>query len=361
MLEKLTESLPGMVYQCRLYPTGRCVITFANEAIEWIYEKRLADVQHDCSSILDLVHPEDRPHVEETLRDSMKNLTPWKGEYRVFLPSQGLRWRSAHARVERLIDGSTLWHGFVADITAKKTAEEMERVESMERALKEARETAVMTERRKLEQLASLNRDLAEQATHDGLTGVFSRRYFDDAFAEVFGRMRRKKQPLTLLFCDIDHFKEYNDNFGHQAGDACLMAVARAMSTQVAREGQFLARYGGEEFVAVLPGLGVDRAEAVAEKIRAAVESLDLKRNTRERTVTVSVGVATVFPITHKMRPGMLLREADVALYEAKHSGRNQVCFRIVAPEDDLTALRDDRTFSTAPELDSEKEEYSQS
>lgn len=123
LFENLAESLPGMVYQCRLYPTGKCVITYANSAIDWIYEKELSDMQADCRSILDLVHPDDRDDVWATLVESARNLTPWKREYRVNLPRQGTRWRFAHAKVERLSDGGTLWHGFIADVTWRKEAE----------------------------------------------------------------------------------------------------------------------------------------------------------------------------------------------------------------------------------------------
>lgn len=336
MFEKLAESLPGMVYQCRLYPTGRCVVTYANEAINWIYEKRLSDMQRDCGSILELVHPEDLPWVTQSLAESARNLTPWRGEYRVVLPRQGLRWRAAHARVERLMDGSTLWHGFVADITAKKLAEEKARREDHERTAREARDEAERREREKVEMLASLNRNLQEQALHDSLTGVYMRRYFDEKFPEVFRRARRKGMPISLFFCDVDHFKEYNDLFGHPAGDACLRSVAHLLAAEINRGEQFVARYGGEEFVAVLPGLAADRFGTVAEKLRQALQELNLKRGlgSDAAVVTMSIGAACLEEISPDMKPETLVNEADRALYEAKRSGRNKVSERVLSFRD---------------------------
>ncbi len=162
LFEKLAESLPGMVYQCRQYPTGRCVVTYANSAMRWIYEKDIKEMRKDCSSIIDLVHPDDRSRVWSSLVESTLRLTPWKGEYRVMLPKQGMRWRYAHAQVERLSDGSTLWHGFIADVTWRKEMEErMAAARKREvMALKMAKETAEKTERRKTEFLAVMNHEI---------------------------------------------------------------------------------------------------------------------------------------------------------------------------------------------------------
>lgn len=124
LFQKFTSELPGMIYQCRVSPTGHTTLTYANDAISWIYEKDPSEMRADASPILDLVHPDDRQRVWESLLESTLTLKPWKGEYRVVLPKQGVRWRSAHALVERMPDGGTLWHGFIADATARKEAEQ---------------------------------------------------------------------------------------------------------------------------------------------------------------------------------------------------------------------------------------------
>ena len=327
LLERFNDSLPGMIYQCRLYPTGRCSITYANDAIRWIYEKELHEVEHDCSSLLDLLHPDDRKQIEKSLQHSAIHAAAWKGEYRVVLPRQGVRWRFAQARVERLIDGSTLWHGFIADITARKEADQR-LLESKQREAAALRRL-ISEETQRLDQLLRANVSLREEATHDHLTGVFLRRYFDSRYPEIFEDVKLRR-PLTVMLCDIDLFKEFNDTFGHQAGDRCLIEVAQFLSSKVNRNGQILARYGGEEFIAVLPGLSSLRAEIVAGQLRHGVECLGIKAP-GNRTVTVSIGVACLDIVTKEMKSDALLRAADSALYQAKNSGRN--CCRILRRE----------------------------
>lgn len=124
MVTRLTSNLPVMVYQFRTYPTGRSSVTYTNDAIRTIYEVSPEEVKGDAGFLLDLVHPDDFERVKSLLRHSYFTLEPWSGEYRVVLPKSGVQWRFAQATVERLPDGGTLWHGFVADITEKKRAEE---------------------------------------------------------------------------------------------------------------------------------------------------------------------------------------------------------------------------------------------
>lgn len=162
LLEKYTDSLPGMIYQCRLYPNFRCVITYANKALAWIYETDLVDMQKDCRSIFELVHPDDKERIWNALRVSCVSLTPWTGEYRVVLPRQGVRWRFAQAEVERLVDGSTLWNGYVADITWRKENEE--RLREAERneasALRAARDSATASAGEKETFLAEMSHEI---------------------------------------------------------------------------------------------------------------------------------------------------------------------------------------------------------
>ena len=176
---------------------------------------------------------------------------------------------------------------------------------------------------------------LEQLATKDGLTGIANRRAFDDALQTEWGRAIRESKPISLLMVDVDHFKNYNDCFGHPAGDECLKRVAEVMATSLLRPGDFVARYGGEEFSVILPD--VDRAGAMllAERIRMAVEQLHMPNgNSNGATLTVSVGAATANALG-KIPATEVLRAADAALYQAKHEGRN----RVVAVDFDVTKI----------------------
>ena len=176
------------------------------------------------------------------------------------------------------------------------------------------------------EQLAQANQKLAAIAATDGLTGVPNRRTFDAALEAEIRCAWRDASDLSLLIFDIDWFKEYNDHYGHQAGDECLQRVARALESAVRRPRDLLARYGGEEFVALLPQTDLKGATIVAEAVRCAVEALRLEHvSVANGVVTVSIGAAT----SSRAAEGAgndLLRRADEALYGAKRTGRNCVC-----------------------------------
>ncbi len=175
-------------------------------------------------------------------------------------------------------------------------------------------------------ELEEKNRQLERLSTHDALTGIPNRRHFDATLEQEWRRATREASPLTLALCDIDHFKGYNDGYGHQEGDVCLERVARALAETFRRPGDLVARYGGEEFVTVLPSTAEKGAAALAEKMRAAIEALQIPhRNSPIRSVvTISVGVATVVPQPGS-EPEGLVDAADRALYAAKQQGRNRV------------------------------------
>ena len=164
---------------------------------------------------------------------------------------------------------------------------------------------------------------LEHLAREDALTGLSNRRHFDERFQEEWRRAFRYGHPLSLLMCDIDHFKRINDVHGHMYGDVVLKAVGRAL-LRGSRASDVLARYGGEEFVVLLCETGVDHAMAVAERLRAAVKDLPFSSSSGVFHVTISIGVATLAkgePAT----PTQLLAEADEALYAAKRLGRDGV------------------------------------
>ena len=172
--------------------------------------------------------------------------------------------------------------------------------------------------------------DLLEQyAMLDGLTGIHNRRYFDEHLDRETRRSQRAGEPLSLIMLDIDHFKGFNDHYGHGAGDRCLQKVAETLARTLNRPGDTLCRYGGEEFVALLPGAPTSGALEVAERLRSAVEERALahEHSSAGPVVTVSLGAATFDPAGE---PGAdmesLLARADAALYRAKNAGRNRYC-----------------------------------
>jgi diguanylate cyclase (GGDEF)-like protein len=200
----------------------------------------------------------------------------------------------------RGLDGEVI--GMVAtfkDITERKYAEN---------TLKEANE--------RLERLSAI----------DGLTGVANRRCFDQTIKREWTRLQRTKDFLSVIMCDVDFFKLFNDTYGHQGGDDCLKSVARALKETARRGGDCVARFGGEEFAVIMPATGKKSAIYIAEKIRQTMEKMAIahSKSSVAPCVTLSLGVATVVP-DDQGTPELLIKRADKALYLAKSSGRNRV------------------------------------
>jgi diguanylate cyclase (GGDEF)-like protein len=181
-------------------------------------------------------------------------------------------------------------------------------------------------ERRRIHR--ELHQALAQMATLasvDSLTGVANRRTLDNHLAEKWGQAQRRQSMLALLLIDIDHFKQYNDEFGHQAGDVCLRAIATALSIQVRRPGDVIARFGGEEFLVLLPDTELEGAGILAEVICAAIHDLAIPHTANPTgRVTVSIGCAAMTPAVEQ-RFEQLIERADQMLYRAKRGGRNRV------------------------------------
>lgn len=184
------------------------------------------------------------------------------------------------------------------------------------------------------EQLQAANQQLQRLASLDGLTQLANRRCFDEVLQREWHREIREswgaREPafVSLIMCDVDHFKLYNDTYGHQAGDACLQQVARALQAAARRSSDLVARYGGEEFALILPHTDADGAIHVAEEIRSHVQSCAIAHSSSpvSQYVTLSLGVATIAP-TADTEPATLIAAADRALYQAKATGRDRVFF----------------------------------
>ena len=177
--------------------------------------------------------------------------------------------------------------------------------------------------------LERINSELAALALLDGLTGLANRRRFDTALDEEYARAMRNRTPLALVMLDVDHFKKYNDRYGHPQGDECLRLISRALKNFQNRTGDLVARYGGEEFTILLPDTDIAGATVVAERARAAIQELNIEHAENQGAiVTISLGVASIVPGRNLAGNSSqdLVQTADQALYQAKESGRNRVC-----------------------------------
>jgi diguanylate cyclase (GGDEF)-like protein len=174
----------------------------------------------------------------------------------------------------------------------------------------------------RVEEVEYLQQELREQALRDSLTGLYNRRYLNDALDRELVRAKRDRSPLSLLMIDVDHFKKVNDTHGHHVGDKILAQLATLLTTH-ARGSDIVCRYGGEEFLVLMPGTGEDFARSRAEEIRQKSELLIGQMEERVVHVTLSIGIA-VYP-AHGENWEEVVRKADNALYQSKHEGRNRV------------------------------------
>jgi diguanylate cyclase (GGDEF)-like protein/PAS domain S-box-containing protein len=177
------------------------------------------------------------------------------------------------------------------------------------------------------EQLQAANRELKQLAISDGLTQIANRRHFNQSLESEWKRLARERLPLSIILCDIDYFKLYNDTYGHLAGDTCLQQVAQVLRRATHRPADLAARYGGEEFVIMLPNTELVGAIRVAESIRSRMRRLAIAHvnSPVKPRVTLSLGVASTTPASHSS-PESLIRMADLALYQAKALGRDCYC-----------------------------------
>ena len=209
------------------------------------------------------------------------------------------------------------------------------KIRAMQRIIQMRQSLLVLT--RKLD---TANHELRRLTSLDGLTGVANRRHFDEVLEREWRRAMRQGTELSILMCDIDFFKQYNDAYGHLVGDEALRLTSQALTAVMDRGGDLIARYGGEEFAAVLPETSLGGALFVAERMKDAINQLDLPHSGSPfGHITASFGIASALP-THRVAtrdipessPLTLVDAADRALYEAKDSGRNRVC-RATSPD----------------------------
>ena len=271
---------------------GRGLLLYVSPSVEPILGLRANDLLG--KSCFDLVHSDDKERVMAATAQLSKTDSTNTVAFRMSRVDGSVAWVEINFKLasEWNDDDKTKFVGVLRDVTQRKMMED---------------------------ELTSLNTRLAQLATTDGLTGLSNRRTFD-------GFLRREyaaQDILSVLLFDIDHFKGYNDSFGHQAGDECLKAVAKAIADATSNTPGMSARYGGEEFAIILPNVTEANALRVAEAVRLTVRSLGIRNPASRRGyVTVSIGVSTKSPAT--LDEAMLVGDADLALYEAKRLGRNQ-------------------------------------
>ncbi len=227
-----------------------------------------------------------------------------------------------------------IFEGFVAsgvvnEQLLRELRQEQRQVLKLNEQLREDIDIRTQTElqlRAQKQRAESLAEKLYALSSIDGLTEIPNRRYFDEHFAEEWSRALRVQSVLSLIICDIDYFKDFNDRYGHLMGDDCLRAVASTLDLHARRAGDAVTRFGGEEFAIILPGIGLREACLLAEQMREAVLALGIMHGESKvsERVTISMGVACTIP-SKEAKPEALLRHADEALYRAKHQGRNQV------------------------------------
>jgi len=289
LVTNLTNGVPGLVFQYRRAPDGASRFTYASNGIGDIYELTPEQVADSDALINGLIHPEDLPVYHASLDASAGSLAPWHLEYRVRLPRQGLRWRQGDARPQRLDDGSTVWHGFITDITKRK------RIES----------------------------ELQEHATTDVLTQLPNRRHFLAQMEAELARIKRDHSgPAAVLMCDLDYFKSINDTWGHAAGDRALCHFAAVLRSHLRRT-DIAGRMGGEEFAIVLRNAGLSEGRSFARRVQRQIEQAPLMDGGRLISLTVSIGIALMSADdTHINAP---LSRSDMALYRAKENGRNRI------------------------------------
>lgn len=292
---KIASIVSACLYQHRMTPDGKASMPYASIGLYHIFGIHPDAVTADASVLASRIHPDDLPRITASLRHSSETLTVWQCEYRVCLPDGTEKWVYAHSMPEREADGSTLWHGYIMDVSDKKRSEER----------------------------------IYELAYFDPLTRLPNRSTLEERIRNAIATEAQPERHGALLFVDLDHFKVLNDTKGHHVGDLLLCEVATRIRSCV-RQDDLVARLGGDEFVVLLESLSTDtraatyRVREISEKILFAIDHpFQLDGDTFQTTASIG---ATLFT-TGSQDFAEILKRADLAMYEAKAAGRGTVRF----------------------------------
>jgi diguanylate cyclase (GGDEF)-like protein/PAS domain S-box-containing protein len=293
LLTHLTDEVPGLVYQYREDADGVATFPYASAGIAGIFGTTPEAAAENAAVVEHVIHPEDVNIYRGSLAVSGATLERWHLQFRVLLSDRGERWCEVDARPRRMDDGSTVWHGFIADITVHK----------------------------------QLERQLQDAAATDFLTGLPNRRHIMARMEQELARVQRDSAALVaVLMFDLDLFKDINDRHGHAMGDAVLKHFAQALLLEL-RKVDSVGRIGGEEFAIILSGADMADALGFAERVRARLANAPMRDGDLVIAVTVSIGIAAMARDDQSINAS--LSRADAALYQAKQSGRN--CARLAS------------------------------
>jgi len=281
------------------------------------------DIEPSFKSWINLIHPDDLGNFLIVWSDYMDNTDDhFSIEYRVLCKNGNYLWVEAHG-VKDLNSESEIVRiaGFHRNISGRKKNEEK---------IREYQENLEQLVTQRTQELKQANQKLEELASQDPLTHLYNRRSFDAFLNQQIRSSQRSNTPLSLLLIDIDHFKSFNDEYGHQQGDACLKSVASGIKDSIYRPTDMAARYGGEEFVVILQDTDIQGAIKVAQNIQKNIAALKgLPNNpTTKKHISMSIGIASYSQIKNKKTGEKdFVSLADKAMYEAKNHGRNQICY----------------------------------
>lgn len=287
-LEKITNHVPGMVYQCRRQPDSTFSFPFVSSGVKQICHLDPVAMKHDATNLLDMIHPDDLKGVLATIKKSADTLKPWHHEYRI-LHEGHIQWLRGLATPEREPDGAVLFTGFISDCTEEKNTEDR----------------------------------IANLLHFDSLTGLPNRRLLVEHADYAISQARQKNQSLSLMFIDLDHFKNINESLGHGIGDQLLIRAANRILSLI-RPHDTLSRQGGDEFTLLAPACDADQATHLAKRLIEQFKK-PFTLDQQEINITLSIGIVQ-YP-----EDGVnfvdLSRHADIALYQSKNSGRNTFRF----------------------------------
>jgi diguanylate cyclase (GGDEF)-like protein len=329
-LRRLTDNVPGVIYRYALYPDGSGLFLYISPQVQALYELAPQVVLQDAQQLWSLLSPQDLDTLQQQAVTAETTQQSWSLEYAIRTASGQTKWIQTYAAPDPAPPDAPspdqpvlIWDGVFLDITERKQAEAI---------LADYRQTLEQEVQQRTSALQQAQRELERLATLDGLTQVANRRRFETGLKREWQRLSREQQPLSLILCDMDYFRRYNELHGSSSGNSCLHLLAQTLADQVQRPADLVARYGGATFAILLPNTNRRGAREVAQKLRSAVHQVNLPHGASPigANVTLSFGVATVIPL-QQTSVQVLLEQAEAALTTAKQEGRDRIIYSQLA------------------------------